>query len=387
MSAMSHEVLLVSSDKTLGASMTDALQNAADFSFAHIGVTIDQPVDAAALRRAAIVVVDLDASRRDHLLGLQAMMMRAAPQTIILVVAESYSEAVQRWFLQIRVHDLLRKPLAGSDIVTSCRRLLSGPSEPPTDHAEVTCFLPAAGGVGNTTLALEAAMQMLSRASDKSSVALVDLDLYNDACADYLDLEPRLDFAEIGEKGERVDIQLLEAMTTRHDSGLALIAAPSLAGQMRAVSRAAVLRVLDTVATRYQSVVVDLPRMWHPWTDDILTAADRTFVVTDMTVPGLRFARRLTEQLRARLVFKAPVSVIVNRFERQKFILGAGLRRADVVRTLDGMFAGEIVNNYQLVREAIDRGAPLESVKPGNSVSVGLKRILFDGAQSERRAS
>ena len=39
-------------------------------------------------------------------------------------------------------------------------------------------------------------------------------------------------------------------------------------------------------------------------------------------------------------------------------------------------FAGTIPNNYALVREAIDRGVPLEEVKPRNSVTTELKKLI-----------
>ena len=58
-------------------------------------------------------------------------------------------------------------------------------------------------------------------------------------------------------------------------------------------------------------------------------------------------------------------------------MFGSGLRRADVERALGAAFAGAVSNNYPLVREAIDRGVPLEAIKPGNNVSADLKRILF----------
>ncbi len=379
-------ILLVSTDAALARSLGESMKAAPGFALAVHAAGVEAPVDPQQLAQAQIVVVDLDAGRRDHLVALQAMMMQSSGQTFIVVLSEPCSDAVQRWFLQIRVHDFLRKPISGADVLAACARLMRGALEPPTDHTQVACFLPAAGGVGNTTLAIEAAMQILGAASDKSSVALVDLDLHNDACADYLDLEPRLDFAEIGESGERLDAQLLEAMMTRHASGLALIAAPSVAGQLRQIQRAAILRLLDTVAARFENVVIDLPRMWSAWTDDILLGADRCFIVTDMTVPGLRFARRLTEQLNARLTMKAPARVIVNRFE-QRFIFGSGLKRGDVAQALGGAFADAIPNNYQLVREAIDQGVPLETVKPGNNVSAALRRLVLARPQEERRAS
>jgi pilus assembly protein CpaE len=37
---------------------------------------------------------------------------------------------------------------------------------------------------------------------------------------------------------------------------------------------------------------------------------------------------------------------------------------------------GAIPNNYRLVREAIDRGVPLEDVKKGNNITVQLKKLI-----------
>jgi pilus assembly protein CpaE len=75
--------------------------------------------------------------------------------------------------------------------------------------------------------------------------------------------------------------------------------------------------------------------------------------------------------------------VIVNRFEQQ-LLFGTGLRRADVERALEGYLEGTVSNNYKLVREAIDRGLPLEAVKAGSNVSADLKKIVIGQAAAEK---
>ena len=100
-----------------------------------------------------------------------------------------------------------------------------------------------------------------------------------------------------------------------------------------------------------------------------------------MTVPGLRLARRMAGALGQRLPDVKP-RVIVNRFEQQLF--GARLRRADVERALDGFFEGTVTNNYKLVREAIDRGLPLDAVKAGSNVSGDLKKIVLGQAAAKK---
>jgi pilus assembly protein CpaE len=66
--------------------------------------------------------------------------------------------------------------------------------------------------------------------------------------------------------------------------------------------------------------------------------------------------------------------IIVNRFEQRMF--GPGLRKADLKQALGATLAGTIPNNYGLVREAIDRGVPLEEVKPRNAVAAELKKLI-----------
>ena len=100
----------------------------------------------------------------------------------------------------------------------------------------------------------------------------------------------------------------------------------------------------------------------------------RAIVFTETTVPGLRHAKHLVTAIQDRLGDAVEPMVIVNRFEQRMF--GPGLRRTDVKQALGNAFAGTIPNNYALVREAIDRGVPLEEVKPRNNVVTELRKLL-----------
>jgi pilus assembly protein CpaE len=54
----------------------------------------------------------------------------------------------------------------------------------------------------------------------------------------------------------------------------------------------------------------------------------------------------------------------------------SGLKKSDIEQALGGDFAGTIPNNYRLVREAIDRGVPLDEVKAGNNITAQLKKMV-----------
>jgi pilus assembly protein CpaE len=223
---------------------------------------------------------------------------------------------------------------------------------------------------------VQTAMLLLnSGGRGKTSTCLVDLDFQHGACSDYLDIEPRLNISEIEPRPERLDRQLLEVMLSRHPSGLSVIAAPNRPAEMRSFDPDIVTRLLDLVSSHFDYVVFDMPRTWFSWTDSVLLGSNRLFIVSETTVPGLRQAKQLVAAIRERLGDNPKPQVIINRFVQKMF--SGGLRRSDIEQTIGDAFLACIPNDYALVREAIDRGVPLEEVKKGNQITVQLKQILL----------
>ena len=70
---------------------------------------------------------------------------------------------------------------------------------------------------------------------------------------------------------------------------------------MRSFDFEVVTRLLDLVAAHFDNVVIDVPRTWFAWTDSVLIGSNRLFLVTEMTVPGLKHARHLVNVIRERL--------------------------------------------------------------------------------------
>jgi pilus assembly protein CpaE len=143
---------------------------------------------------------------------------------------------------------------------------------------------------------------------------------------------------------------------------------------MRTFDPEMVTRLLDLVSAHFKYVVIDMPRTWFPWTDSVLLGSNRLYVVCEMTVPGIKHAKQLVTAIKERLEAGARPQVIVNRFEQRMF--GAGLRRSDVVQAFGADLAATVPNIYRLVREAIDRGVPLDEVQPGNKITQELKRLI-----------
>ncbi len=328
---------------------------------------------------ATVVVVDLDAGRADEMQGLSRLMARTGDWPPVIAVTQGFDENVARTLMQMRVTDFLVKPVTPVDLVRACARVAKGHSGAAgSTEARITTFIPAVGGAGVTTLAVQTAMLLLNSGGPraKPSTCLVDLDFQHGAVADYLDLEPRLNLAEIEPRPDRLDRQLLEVMLSYHASGLAVVAAPNRPAEMRLFDPDVVTRLLDLVSSHFEYVVFDMPRTWFSWTDDVLLGSDKLFIVSETTVPALRHAKQLVAAIKERLGDGPKPKVIVNRFQPRMF--SAGLRHSDLEQTLGESFAGAIPNDYQLVREAIDRGVPLDEVKPGNKITSQIKKLMLD---------
>lgn len=321
------------------------------------------------------VIVDMDAAKLNEIEALQRITRRLERRAAIIVVTQEFNASAARILVQLQVADFLVKPLTTADLVRSCVRALEGPGREENTESQIYTFMPAAGGVGTTTLTLQTAFQLHHSATRGSSTCVVDLNFQQGSCAEYLDLEPRFDINEIENQPERLDRQLLDVMLSKHASGLCVLAAPARPAEMRTFNADVVVRMLDLVSAYFDNVVIDMPRTWFPWTETVLLGSNKLYIVAEMTVPCLRHTQRLIQAVYETVGKEVKPNVIVNRFEQRLF--ESGIKRADVQALLGEHFVGGISNNYKLVREAVDRGVPLHEIDPNANVVNDLRRIVL----------
>lgn len=322
----------------------------------------------------AVAIVDINSRKLEELESLQRIMRRLDSRIPVVVVTQEFDAAAVRMLVQMQVSDFLVKPISTADLVRSCIRALKGPEKNEVSEAQIYTFVPAAGGVGSTTMALETAF-LLHNSARASTTCVVDLNFQQGVCAEYLDLEPRFDLSEIENQPERLDRHLLDVMLSKHSSGLCVLAAPVQPTEMRSFNAEVVVRMLDLVSAYFDNVVIDMPRTWFPWTETVLLGSNKLYIVSEMTVPCLRHTQRLVQAILAQTNKQIKPNVIVNRFEKKTF--ENGIRQADVEEVLGEHFAGGVSNNYRLVREAVDRGVPLHQIDPNANVIQDLRKIIL----------
>lgn len=370
-----RRILLVSTDKAFVQETRVALNASDTLSL----LTVEKPLPElrGEIQEAdcSAVIVDMDASRIEEIEALQRLMRRLEGRAPVVVVTQEFNAAAVRILVQLQVADFLVKPVTTTDLVRSCLRALQGPGRDENKECQIYAFMPAAGGVGTTTLTLQTAFQLHSSVTRGASTCVVDLNFQQGACAEYLDLEPRFDITEIENQPERLDRQLLDVMLSKHASGLCVLAAPTRPSEMRSFKTDVVVRMLDLVSAYFDNVVIDMPRTWFPWTETVLLGSNKLYIVAEMTVPCLRHTQRLIQAIYDTVGREVRPNVIVNRFEQKAF--DSGIKQADVQDILGDHFVGGISNNYRLVRQAVDRGVPLQEIDPNANVINDLKRIIL----------
>jgi pilus assembly protein CpaE len=237
----------------------------------------------------------------------------------------------------------------------------------------VVTFMPSAGGVGNSTLALETAVQLKKGSAGRQRrVCLVDLDFQASHVCDYLDIEPRLQIQEIASNPERLDHQLFEIFISRHTSGLHVIAAPRGKFESWRLDVSALDKLFGMIAANYDCILIDLPVTWFPWTAHIVTASAGIVVTGLNTIPGLRQIAETLSAVRNTNGFVAEIRVALNRCEYR--LLGGVARRQHASSVLPNEQVNFIMN-ATLATEAINRGVPMLAASPGQRINKQIAEL------------
>ncbi len=325
----------------------------------------------------ALAVIEL---RQPHQFDLGALE-RLAPRGMklafpVIVIADGLNEHETRQLVRLGVVDWLPRPAVTQELPDAARRALGAVAHNANGtHANIISVMPAVGGSGASTLSI-AALEMLARVKKvpRAECCIVDLNLTSGTIADYLDTPARLDLREIATTPERLDAQLFEVMLSHSNDGFGVLAAiPSLTIDQH-IDDKIISRLLDLAVAKFTQIVIDMPSVWMPWSDTILRGSDKFYFVTDLSVTGLRHARRLAEQVSSRTGVPLDGSILVNKVG---WFDNAGLTKKDAADVLGSLLGGFIADGGKHVRAAQNQGQLLTSVKSRNPIISGLEKIVF----------
>ena len=345
-----------------------------------IGVVRGRPQDSLPDRLGPqdVLIVDVDLSNRNDMAGLERILAGEARPTV-LVTAPSASVEAMRQLIRLGVADYLPQPIAHEDVLSVIRavRARARPGgERPQHECQVFSFVRRSGGMGATSLAIQAAYELArsQKGQSKRRVCLVDLDFQGGAAWLHLDAEPLLDIAEIVRSPHRLDSELLAAMTTRHAAGFDLISAPNGSMNLDAVPAEVVGHLMALACESYDFVIVDLPLTWTRWFSEILAGSNRIFLTLQLTVVAVKQAHLFLEQIKETAAAHTPLSVVLNRFKRSWW--RTGLKVREVERALGHKVDFFIPSDYRVFSGAADHGVPIGKFHSGTRAERLINKMM-----------
>lgn len=330
-----------------------------------------------------VLIVDLDLENRRDMIALERLLAGEA-RPIVVVTSPNASIDAMRQLIRLGVADFLPQPIVQGDVIgviEAVRERARAGGERPHHQCRVLSFVRRSGGMGATSLAIQAAFELTRqrRGQAKRRVCLIDLDFQGGAAWLHLDAEPLLDIAEIARSPHRLDAELLTAMTTHHSAGFDLVAAPNGSMSPDSVSADVVSHLMALVCEAYDCVIVDLPLSWTRWYADILSGSDRIFLTVQLTVVAIKQAHLFLEQIKQTSAANTPVSVVLNRYRRSWW--RAGLKVREVERALGRKIDSFVPSDYRLFSEAANHGMPIGKYHGGSGAEKQIGKLMQDLAK------
>ena len=364
-------VLLVEDDQRLRQAVTADLERRG-----HVVQAVASALEA--LRAVAqqvpdLVILDLGLPDLDGAQALQ--MIRGVSMVPVLVATARDDEREVISVLNAGADDYLIKPFHPAELMARIKSLLArfAPAEtlvgrPPLGR--VLALYGAKGGVGTTTIAINAAIALHRELGRK--VALVDGNLQFGDHRVFLDLG--LDKKSIVDivTAPTIDQDLVRQVMVKHDSGVDLLLAPPSPETAELVTQDHMPIIIEQLRGLYDYVLIDIDKRLDDINLGILESADTMFVVMTADLSCLKNVRLVLETI-GHLGYSAQkVQLVLN---RSNAFTGINVKNAEgaLKRTIDH----QIINEYRGAISALNSGAPFMFTKADSL----LGRSLLDFAR------
>src|SRR6188472_4328930 len=231
---------------------------------------------------------------------------------------------------------------------------LRGPEASKHNGHVISIFSPK-GGVGKTTVAVNLALALTDNGSRK--VCLVDFDLAFGDVAITLQLFPSHTIEHAIGSEEDLDAPMLNSLLTRYQDTLQVLAAPSHPDVRERITPLLISKVLRTLRTMYDYVVVDTAPAFDEQTLTALDETDECIIVATLdTLEMLNIGR-------------GHRYLLLNRADDA---VGIG---ADKVETILGMNVASQISTSIDIAAATNAGTPIIAASPNHPSSSAFRGL------------
>jgi pilus assembly protein CpaE len=337
-----------------------------------VGASVAVAEGAAALAGGHLDAV-LHATRGASLPADELAAIRAHTRAPVLIVASGGSQLMLDQALESDVADVLLLPQLVENVVFAIRKSthsgkrLGASAAGPNRHGKICTVFSPKGGTGKTVTATNLASAFAKWEGKKT--LLLDLDLQFGDAAIMLGLEPDKTIYDLVVAPGELDTEKLAGYTSKHSSGLEVLAAPLRPEDAELVTEAKLGRLLEVARESYDAIVVDTSPFFHGPMLATLDRTDELLLLSSLDVPTLKNLRLALQTLELLSFPKQRIKIVLNRSNSK-----VGMKQNEVEGAL-GMKVRFEIPSDRAVPLAVNRGKPVILDEEGADVSKAIRQM------------
>jgi len=392
---MAVRILVIDSDPTVQRALGNALSQAG-FDVLPTA-TAQEGLRVAHSDRPALVLVAGNLPGVDGYAFVGQLRMQDGPSThtpVIVLLGEAEGEGRGK-ALRAGADDYLMKPFHPAELMARMRSLLaryqpdekfvpppranvipasSAPAAPAATHqaprgpkepARVVVFYGSKGGVGTTTIAINAAIALHKEMGKR--VCLVDANLQFGDHRVFLDLGlDRMSIVDLS-TAPSFDLELIKHVLVKHESGIDLLLAPPSPETAELVTNEHLPQIVEMLESEYDYIVIDVDKRLDEVNLRIMDVAQAIYVVMTADLPCLKNVRLVLETISHLGYADNKVKLILN---RSNAFTGINVKNAE--SALKRRIDHQIINEYRTAIGALNSGAPFMYTKSDSVLGKNL---------------
>jgi len=284
----------------------------------------------------------------------------------VLVALRDADVASSRLLTRAGAADVIPLPAGEAIWALGIERLLSRDTQERDQGrkaGQVVAVLKAGGGVGATSLGVQAAHMLAARG--EARVCFADLDLQFGAAALYFDLAEALTVTDCVAVGEVLEETQFATALAAHKSGVRVLAAPREATALDVLTPQLADALVSGLRRDFALTILDLPSVWTDWTNQAVQLADRIVLVTQLSVAHVHLVRRQLGILSMQGLDRLPLVLACNAVTGEQQDLLA-IKTAE--RALGRSFDIFLPQDVRAMGGATNQGLPISEVRRGTKL-------------------
>jgi pilus assembly protein CpaE len=314
-----------------------------------------------------VIILDLD-SDPEIALDLVESICALGASTVMVYSSQADSELMVRC-MRAGAREFLSLPFAPGAVAeamvrASVRRVPTRPPNSKKPDGKLFVFFGAKGGAGVTTVASNFALNVARDSGQKT--LLIDLDIPFGDAALGLGLNASYSIADALQNHMRMDANFLSRLLVKHESGLAVLAAPGKLIKADITSEA-VNRLLSVARQEFEHVVVDTGSRLELTSSALFEPDATVYLVAQVGISELRNSNRFISEFFAADFPK--LEVVLNRYSPSSL----GIDEEHITRALTRRAEWKIPDDQGTVRKMQSAAAPL--VLNDSPISRAIRQI------------